>query len=195
MSAEPPATPRAVYAAIGCGALLLLGLVVVPFGVALATLDDPTPETRPPVDRPVDPALAPPPTPAPGPAPGPAPAGDARRVEVVVTESQGLGRVPAGTACTMDVERHDRPDGSFVCRTDLTCDGVPLYGGADSGYFDCTLYQGSPRHVAGEDRQTSRQDADPAFRVDTIRGELELSDDATGRLGAFVVRGRVTRVE
>jgi len=114
------------------------------------------------------------------------------RVQTVVGNP---GRVTAGSTCDFRVTRHDRPDGTFWCNAQVSCGGTLLYGGPGAGFFDCTLYEQPQRHVVGEDPNTSATDRDAAMRLDTLRAELEVRDDASGRLGAFTVRAQVTSVD
>ena len=189
---------------LGCGGLLLAGLCLVPPGVIfLAWQGDDSPEvtpTDPAIDPAIDPATAPvppPSTPLPGPANPPPPdpgTTSARNVVVRITESNVSG-VAVGSTCSFPVTRHDRPDGTFWCRAEVRCGGQLLYGGGTAGYFDCTLYEQPQRHVVGQDFGTSGSDTDAAFRIDTLRAEMEIRDDPRGRLGAFLVRGTVTSVQ
>ena len=70
-----------------------------------------------------------------------------------------------------------------------------MFGNETQGFFNCTLYEGAQRHVVGGDPDTSRVDRDGSFRIDTLNDVFEVSDDAVGPLGAFVVRGRVLGVD
>lgn len=194
---------------LGCGGLVLVGLCLIPPGVIFFAWHAGE-EAAGPVVTPVDPALEPAPDPALDPAPRPPPgpslgsgpsnppppdpgATSARSVTVNITESNVSG-VAVGSTCTFPITRHDRPDGTFWCRAEVRCGGRLLYGGGSAGYFDCTLYEQPQRHVVGQDLSTSAADMDAAFRIDTLRSELEIRDDARGRLGAFLVRGTVASV-
>jgi hypothetical protein len=197
MSEAEPKDERGTWAkiAIGCGSLALLGLCVTPpmlWLAANADSGDDVAEGDPDPDAPV---LSDP-TPLP---PLPPPQAGARRVSAVVEEVTGsVPGVRAGTRCEFDVTREDRDDGTFWCNAQIRCGNQLLYGGQTrgrrSGFFDCTLYEQPERHVVGEDRDTTGQDADPAMRLDTLRGTLTIRDDARGRLGEFTVRARVTGV-
>jgi len=187
---------------LGCGCLLLLALFLVPPAIfLLADEVPPQPEEPEPLATTPTPPPQPPPT-QPAAPPGvppnaPPPAGadaNSRTVNVSVTEVTGLSTVQVGTTCSFPVSRVTRPDGTFWCNAQIRCGAELLYGGGQAGYFDCTLYEQPQRHVFGEDRNTTRSDRDAAMRLDTLREELEVRDDATGRLGAFTVRARVTSV-
>jgi hypothetical protein len=115
-------------------------------------------------------------------------------VTAIVEEVRGLPSVPEGATCRFDVTRHPRADGTFWCNAQVRCAGELLYGGPRAGYFDCTLYEQPHRHVVGEDPNTTRLDRDSAMRLNTLEHELVVRDDASGRLGPFEVRARVTEV-
>ncbi len=196
-----------LWALLGCGGLLLVGLCLVPPVVIAfvwqsaeeAVSDAPAPAWDPAIDPAPAPAIDPTPAPRPGIGPANPPPPDpgatsARQVTFRVSEST-LGAIPAGSTCAFPVTRHDRPDGTFWCRAEVRCAGQLLYGGGTAGYFDCTLYEQPQRHVVGQDTNTTSGDRDAAFRLDTLRAEIEIRDDARGALGAFVVRGTVTSVE
>lgn len=193
-----------LYVALGCGGLLLVGLCLIPPAVVFlgweSTDEDvepvvtaPDPALEPDPIAPVDPTLprgVTPPMPAP-PSAGPT---SPRTVTVRITESS-VASVPVGSTCSFEVGRHSRNDGTFWCQANIECGGRLLYGGGTAGYFDCTLYEQPQRHVVGQDFGTSGSDTDAAFRIDTLRAEMEIRDDPRGRLGAFLVRGTVTSVQ
>lgn len=203
------------WAVIGCAVVFLAGLCLVPAAVVAFLVDGgderppevvspppqlptppptpPTPPPTPPTPTPVPPT--PPPTSPPTPTAPPPPATDPpRRVEARVTESTGLGSVSVGDTCSFDVVRHPLPDGTFWCNAQIRCAGQLLYGGANAGYFDCTLYEGVQRHVVGEDANTTGVDSDSAMSLNTLTHELVVRDDAAGSLGAFTVRAEITTV-
>ncbi len=207
-----------LWVALGCGGLGLIGLCLVPPALLFlgASTEPPDPITVNPVtvepdrhatapDAPLDPVAPPgapaaPSAPAPQgtPAPPPPPRGNltsTRTVAATVTEVTGLDRVRVGATCTFPVRQEPRRDGTFWCKAEIRCAGELLYGGGRAGYFDCTLYEQPQRHVVGEDRQTTSRDRDAAMRLDTLSEELEVRDDATGRLGPFTLRARVTSVQ
>lgn len=196
MDAERRSDPRGTWTwiAVGCGGLALSLLCILPPALWLALRDDgevvdPSPAPEPP---PADPMPAPDPLLPPPPSPG---VTSARRVEAVVEESAGLSSVQVGATCSFEVTRQDRPDGTFWCNAQVRCGGQLLYGGAGAGFFDCTLYEQPQRHVVGEDPNTTSGDGDAAMRLDTLRSVLTVRDDASGRLGSFSVRARVTSVQ
>lgn len=194
------------WVALGCGALMMVGLCLVPPALIFMV----TGETSEPValtDPALDPDPAPPPSPTPFPTPfptpGPAPqlpappsAGvlSTRTVTVRIDSVEGIPALRVGSTCTFPVTQHSRADGTFWCNAQIRCGGELLYGGPDAGYFDCTLYEQPHHHVVGQDQGTTSADSDAAMRLDTLRAELEVRDDASGRLGAFTVRATVTQV-
>ncbi len=192
-----------LWVALGCGGALLVGLCLVPPAFFLLSWE----EEDEPVAAAPDPALEPAPDPLAPPWPDPAPPGpgpamppppspgvtSARTVTVRFTQST-LDAVRVGSTCTFPVTQHTRDDGTFWCRAEIQCGGRTLYGGGSAGYFDCTLYEQPQRHVVGQDLNTTSGDRDPAMRLDTLRTELELRDDASGALGAFSARATVTDV-
>ncbi len=205
-----------IWVAVGCGGLLLSALCIVPPALWLAFEDDdePAPVTRvdptpvpaaPSSPTPVPAPAAPSPTPGlPTPAPTPAPTlppppltgtTSPRRITAIVEEVTGTIQARVGGTCSFDVTRHDQADGTFWCNAQVRCAGQLLYGGTNAGFFDCTLYEQPQRHVVGEDPNTTGRDRDAAMRLDTLRGILTVRDDASGQLGAFSLRARVTRVQ
>lgn len=200
---------------LGCGLLGLVGMCVVPpvvYWMLLSSSVDevgdwvPNPDGTPPTPTlqpgpvapgPVapGPAFPSPALPSPTPPSPPAPSGADRAVTVRVSEVRGVPGLQVGATCVFPVRREERPDGTFWCNAHIECGGALLYGGGTAGYFDCTLYEQPQRHVAGEDPNTSSVDRDPAMHLNTLSGELEVRDDATGPLGEFSVRAEVTGVE
>lgn len=185
-----------LWVGVGCAVLFLGALCLIPPAVYFLVLRTTSSDDGP-IVAPRDPALGDPaldPTvPGPGPTLPPPPAG-ARHIVAEVTEATGLSSVHAGSRCELDVTREERSDGTFWCNAQIRCAGELVYGGATAGYFDCTLYEQPQRHVVGQDFNTSSGDNDAAMRLDTLRSELEVSDDASGRLGAFLIRARVTEL-
>lgn len=200
---------------VGCSLLLLcalciLGAVGMWFAQSAASAplsESWTPELLP--ERRTQPPISPwPPTAGPttGPTPGPStpptvgpatPLGvaDRRVVRATVTEVSGLADVPVGSTCTADVTRRDLEDGTFWCHADILCAGRALFGGLDSGFFHCVLYEGARRDVVGRDGDTTRDDRDAAMSLDTRAGTLELRDDATGAHGELRVLARVDAID
>ena len=194
-SPQPPSDDRGpwLWVGVGCAVLFLGTLCLVPPAVYFLVLRDVPSDDPDPVLAPTDPTD--PSSPGPGPIlpPPPAQAG-ARHVVAEVTEANGLASVRVGSRCELDVTREDRTDGTFWCNAQVRCAGELVYGGENAGYFDCTLYEQPQRHVVGQDLNTSSGDRDAAMRLDTLRSELEVRDDASGRLGAFLIRARVTEL-
>jgi hypothetical protein len=207
------ANPPWLYPLLGCGCLVLAGLCLAP--PALYLLDRELEDDAPPAPAAPDPPAAPstptpstptpstptpstptPSTPTPStptPSAPPVPPGIPRQVAATVTAVEGRSDIAAGAPCTATVTRHERPDRTFWCQATVTCAGQALYGHvADTGYFECTLYDRPQRHVVGQDASTSDVDTDAAMRIDTIGGVLEVQDRGPG--GTFRVQARVTGV-
>lgn len=192
------------WVAVGCGGLVLLSLCLISPIAAFWLLRsesvpdnvyEPAPRDE---ELPAPPHPLPPtplPTPTPVPPPPDTPSEAPRQIVATVEEAEGLAGIAAGTECRFPVTREPRPDGTFWCNAQVRCGSQLLYGGANAGYFDCTLYEGTERHVVGEDANTTAVDQDAAMRLDTLRHELTVRDDARGRLGAFTLRARVTAIE
>lgn len=197
-----------VWIAIGCGGLALSVLCILPPALWLGMSDEPeapsvapappiappAPPIAPPAPPlPPSPSLPPPPSPSLPPPPSVGTTSP-RRVSAIVEQVSGVPGLRSGSTCLFDVNRFDRPDGTFWCNAQVSCGGQLLYGGAGAGYFECTLYEQPERHVVGDDPDTTSADSDAAMRLDTLRGQLTVRDDASGRLGAFSVRARVTSI-
>lgn len=196
------------WVAVGCGGLVLLTLCLIsPLAAFWLLRSEPAPDSvyepapredvpPAPTPRPLPPSPSPSPLPSPRPPPPPGtPSEPPRQITATVEEAEGLVGIAAGTECRFPVTREPRPDGTFWCNAQVSCGSQLLYGGPNAGYFDCTLYEGSERHVVGEDANTTAVDQDAAMRLDTLRHELTVRDDARGRLGAFTLRARVTAIE
>ena len=189
---------------VGCSLLVLCGLCILGAGavwmVRTAPIDTPPPPPATWAPPPTT-SVAPPPSTPPivGPAapigPGGTAGSDLRRVRATVTEVSGLTDVAVGAACTADVTRHDRDDGTFWCNAQITCGSRLLYGGADAGYFPCVLYDGARRDVVGSDPSSTVEDRDAAMSLNTIGGSLEIHDDASGPNGAMRVLAHVDTIE
>jgi len=91
---------------------------------------------------------------------------------------EGLEGLAKGDACTL----WTWPESDGRCSARLACGERVLYGEGGSS-LPC-----SPDGTAGEDMTTAK-DGDPAIRIET--DAVQLDDDATGRLGAFTLRGRL----
>jgi len=120
------------------------------------------------------------------------------RVAIVAVVESALGAsvpVRVGQQCGLVVENPERGDGTGArwCRTEVRCGDAIVYGGGTSGFFPCT-FSTQPPAVIGSDEQTSSGDQDGAFEVDTRLGRLSVSDDASGRLGTFMIAARITSV-
>lgn len=183
-----------LWALVGCGALLFLGLcvsagfgvyVVMRRGASMPPMGQPaTSEPSggstpvPPVLPPVAPDKPPPTAVAPV---APAVPQDPITVDATITNVSGSlsGRVSRG--CHFVV---DPPDDRGRCRTQITCDSVLVYGGPTAGYFPCR-FDSASRSVNGSDTETTSDDGDAAMTVDTGSRTLQIRDDATGPSGEF----------
>lgn len=173
-------------------------------GTLLPGPTDPPPTNPPPIPAPVSPTATPtnpPPPTTPPPTTGPAPtnlpapptASEPRRITVHLDTVEGIALSAAN--CTFEVGRFNRRDGSFWCQAQVRCEQRLLYGGNEAGFFNCTLYEEPERHVVGSDAQTTREDGDAAFSIDTLRGTFSVHDDVSGTNGEFRVEGSVLTVE
>ena len=205
-----------MYVLVGCAGLLVLGLCAATgYGVYIVVEGSRRAAVAPPVAPPVPaPAPAPPPgppgvgpVPAPpgggGPAPGPALppppdfGGPPRVVRATVRTVTGSRPAEPGASCSFAVERHARPEPpGYWCRAQILCAGKLLYGGPQSGYFPCTLQEGTRRDVSGQDGQTTSQDTDASMQLDTRLGQARLvvEDDATGPHGEYRLEAEVIEV-
>lgn len=146
-----------------------------------------TPPPLPPIVPPTVPVLPPPPF-----TPDVAP----RTIRATVTEVTGAAGIEVGALCEFNVERRENTDtGGFWCNAQIVCGGRLFYGGSGAGFFPCTLYEGPPRDVVGEDHDTTTVDRDGAMRLDTRAGTLEVWDDATGTNGELRITAHVDSVE
>lgn len=196
-----------IGAAAGCGLVMLL-LVCGAAGALffIGARSAPPPVTTPiPVPVPPSPPSFPIPIPPPPSLPPilpPLPPGTSgasdtapRLVRATVSSVTGSPVASSGQACEFNVERRDRDDGTFWCNAQMVCGGHLLYGGPTAGFFPCTLYEGPPRHVVGNDPTTTREDQDPAMTLSTVDGTLEIWDDPSGPNGEFRLVAHVDSVE
>lgn len=102
----------------------------------------------------------------------------ARARGVVVEQVDGLPGVAVGSTCDAWLW----PDTPGRCKARLDCGDLLLYG-LEGGVFDCA------DESSGGEARTSAQDGDPSFSL--AAGRLELRDDASGRLGAFTLVGKL----
>ena len=185
---------------VGCALLLLCTLCILGAGAAflLRTQNLTTTNPSQPVERPPFEPAAPSPPPIVGPA-QPAirntPSSDVRHVRATITEVTGLTDLAVGTACTADITRHDRENGTFWCNAQIRCGERLVYGGTDAGFFECVLYSGDQLDVVGHDQATSSIDNDGAISLNTIGGSLEVWDDAQAALGEFRIRAQTNGVQ
>ncbi|MEZ4449050.1 MAG: hypothetical protein R3B09_06160 [Nannocystaceae bacterium] len=96
--------------------------------------------------------------------------------EVVVDQVEGLAGLAAGATCKVWIW----PAGSGSCGARMACGDRVIYG-VDGSSVECDADGG------GGEELTSRQDGDPSFRV--ADGKVTVRDDASGRDGAFTLRG------
>lgn len=201
MNNEQSSGSGGMYALIGCAGLLVLGLCgATAFGVFMVAQRDavagpgrpaqPIGQPNQPIGQPNQPIGQPN-----QPSGGPMLPGNTtpRMVTATVSAVTGSRPVPEGAICSFAVERHAQANG-YWCRSQVVCAGQLLYGGANSGYFNCTLHESPRRDVVGADTDTTATDTDAAFEIDTQRGFLRVRDDAAGIHGAFSVEARVTQV-
>ncbi len=112
-----------------------------------------------------------------------------------VTEYSGTQNpISVGAECAFNVSRVPRSDGTFWCNAQVVCGGQQIYGGATAGFFPCTWYDPPNAGVVGEDSQTSAQDRDGAFEINTVSHTLAVSDDSQGTHGVFHMRAEITGV-
>ena len=185
---------------VGCALLLLCTLCILGAGAAFLMRTQNLTTTNP--FQPVDPPPFEPTPPSTPPMVGPAqpaipstPSGDVRHVRATITEVTGLTDLAVGTACTADITRHDRENGTFWCNAQIRCGERLVYGGADAGFFECVLYGGDQHDVVGSDQATTSTDNDGAMSLNTIGGSLEVWDDAQGALSEFRIRAQTNGVE
>ena len=204
MAPRDPAANRAVtWVLVGCVAVALLGFLAsagvaawlwyrsrddVPAAVQAA----PTPvpglaQGQVPAASPAEPSAAPP-----SGRPGGSPP---LTLRATVTDVAGNKVVPVGATCAFLVERHARQQG-YWCRSQITCGGLLLYGGAQAGYFKC-LFERSDDHkgVSGGDDMTTGRDGDASMEIDTAAHRLVIRDDDRGSYGAFTVTARIDSVQ
>lgn len=193
-----------LWALVGCGGLLFVGLcVALGAGVYLAyprlqggVAGPNAPST--PVVAPGQPVQPVPPggpvgpganftdKPPPGAIPIlPPPGFPARPIELNATITSVTGSLSGrvSRACRMVVEP---PNANQRCRTQITCDTVLVYGGPQAGYFACRFDVGRGA-VSGVDDQMTQADGDSAMSVDTDARRLQVRDDAGGPLGEFAI--------
>lgn len=188
-----------LWALVGCGGLLFVGLcVLLGFGAFYAMKDGrfasgPAAPTAPPTapPAPVPPSGVPDkPPPVGAPDPLAQPAGEPPfTLEARVTEATGslAGRVRE--SCRFAIEQVQGASGPR-CRTQVVCDSILVYGGPRAGFFDCRA-DAARRSVSGSDAQTTGQDGDAAMTVDTDARTLRIEDDAAGPSGAFTLTATI----
>lgn len=204
--AEGEKDNTALYVLLGCAGLLVLGLcaatgvgvwMVMEQASSAPPVAYPTPA---PIPGPTVPTPPPPiaPTPFPpstGPALPPPPSfAPPMLVRATIDSIEGASPVAVGTACEFTVERQPSPEqpSGYWCRTQIVCGGRLLYGGPSAGFFPCTLGEGTPRTVVGQDVETTSVDTDASMSIDTSTATLTIRDDSAGPFGAYGVRARIT---
>ncbi len=116
-------------------------------------------------------------------------------VSAVVTQST-TPRVTVGTRCVFPVTRHDRqgePTG-YWCRAEIRCGTELVYGGGTAGYFPCTVVDSAAASVVGGEAGTTTSDGDAAVQLNTPASRLTVSDDPSGRIGAYSIEARIESV-
>lgn len=143
-----------------------------------------------------NPTTAPPPLPGGAPGAGvPADIDPTPRAIVGVVEATSPGTpAPVGSRCAFSVDVVPNPSLGYWCHADVSCNSQLLYGGQNAGYFPCRLEPRPSRDLVGSDSETSANDSDPAFEIDTRRGLMTLRDDARGARGAYELRARVLSI-
>lgn len=108
-------------------------------------------------------------------------------VRARVERVEGAIDVRPGDECVIGVwrVRTDHPTGGTWCRTQLACGGELLYGGDESGYFECA------NEGIGRDAQTTEVDGDPSLDLRVPDGALVIADDVHGARGAFRVEASI----
>jgi len=174
-----------LWALVGCGALLFVGLcTAMGAGAYLYLSNRPA---APPPGAPIAPQY-PPQTP-PNVPPNLPPAGASFTLQADVTQVTGSlsGRVSG--QCQFAIETVQSNAG-LRCRTQILCDGTLVYGGPQSGFFDCRV-DVSRRSVSGVDANTTSEDSDAAMTIDTDSHVLIVRDDASGPVGAFTLAATI----
>lgn len=108
-------------------------------------------------------------------------------VRARVERVDGAIDVRPGDECVIGVwrVRTDHPTGGSWCRTQLACGGELLYGGEESGYFECAS------EGIGRDAETTEVDGDPALDLRVPDGALVITDDVHGARGAFRIEASI----
>jgi hypothetical protein len=108
-------------------------------------------------------------------------------VRARVERVDGAIDVRPGDECVLGVwrVRADHPTGGSWCRTQLACGGELLYGGDESGYFECA------NEGIGRDAETTEVDGDPALDLRVPDGALVITDDVHGARGAFRIEASI----
>lgn len=171
-----------LWALVGCGALLFVGLCVALGVGAYLVMRDGVPG---PTDPVVQPAYPPPQVPPPPPdQPGPS-----FVLEADVTQVTGTLAGRVNGTCRFEVETQTGAD-RLHCRTQVFCDSQLVYGGPTAGYFPCQA-DAVRRSVRGVDGDTTSSDRDGAMTIDTDARTLVVRDDATGALGEFTLTATI----
>jgi hypothetical protein len=118
-----------------------------------------------------------------------------RQVVAIIDDATMGAPASRGAECRFTVEGRPEQQLGYWCNAQIVCGGQLLYGGPSAGFFPCTLSAPPNRHVSGSDAQTSSSDTDAAMTLDTATGTLTISDDQSGRFGAYQLRARVTSVQ
>jgi hypothetical protein len=108
-------------------------------------------------------------------------------VRARVERVDGAIDVRPGDECVIGVwrVRTDHPTGGSWCRTQLACGGELLYGGDESGYFECAS------EGIGRDAETTEVDGDPSLDLRVPDGALVIADDVHGARGAFRIEASI----
>lgn len=196
------------YVAVGCGGLVLLGVIGSCVGPAIigaflawqggsAAVSPPVPVTGQNLWTPdASAGGAGPMLPEPPGQLQPSLAGSDRPVTMTVTLSRASGPegLAAGHACTA-VVRPPARNGQSLCQGEVRCGDRVLYGGSSNGYFGCEIQWVPSLRVTGRDDATASEDGDAAIEIDTTTELIRVRDDATGPHGVFEIEGRVVQVQ
>ncbi len=106
-------------------------------------------------------------------------------IEAHVTSASAGAPVQPDAQCTIRVLPAEDHGDEWTCHAMVVCEGKPLYGGADSGWFRCELGEVAEWHARGADESPTSVDGDPVFSLDTTEHRARLGDDATGRYGEY----------
>ncbi len=99
----------------------------------------------------------------------------------------------AGATCDVQVARFpaSTPSG-YLCRADVRCGNLVLYGAGQAGVFACSWGAGDRPVVEGNDARPAQQDGDPMFAVST-RSRTVVVEDRSGTAELYLATVQVER--